>query len=169
MKPEQKPKGDFIAQGEEQIQAIYESVPEKDRATVERVVQAGGKLMFSEQTHKYMLEIVDADGDMAGKLGVGIVQLMMLLHQQTKGKIPLNAWTPAASILLVNAMEFVEKTDGGMDMELYGQALKIMILSLTKKVKEITGQTDKQAEPAQPAAQPSQPVGGLMSAPAQGV
>lgn len=165
MKPVQKQKGDFVAQGEEYIKSVYAAAPPQDRGTIERAVQAGGKVMFSAQTHKYFLEIMDSEGDMAAKLGVGIVQLMMLMHQQTKGKIPLNVWTPAASILLVTAMEFVEKTEGGMDMELFGKALKIMIAGLVKKVKEITGQSDQQ-QPQQPA-QP--PTGGLMGAQPQGV
>ena len=116
-----------------------------------------------------MLEIMESEGDMAAKLGVGIVQLMILLNQQAKGRIPLNVWTPAASILLVNAMEFIEKTDGGMDMDLFSKALKIMIAALMKKVKELTGQSDQEEQPpAQPTAPPAQ--GGLIDAqPAQGV
>ena len=153
MKPVQK---NFLAEGEQIIQDIYSKVPPQDKATVERVVKAGGTIMFSQQTHKYMQEILNTEGDIAPKLGIGIVQLMLLLNQQTKGKIPLNAWTPAASILLVNAMEFVDKTEGGMTFEIYDQALKIMIAGLSKKVKELTGQGEG-TQPGPPTGQPASP------------
>lgn len=168
---EKKPGMDFTAQGEEQINRVLAAVPPKDKGMVERVVKAGGKVMFSPETHQYMQTILSEAGNMADKLGIGIVQLMMLLHQQTKGTIPFNAWTPAASILLVHAMEFVDKTDGGMTMDLYSEALKVMIFGLKKKVEEIIHQGNKQPEqqnlPQQP--QPAQPPAGLISAQPQGV
>lgn len=162
MKKTDKPQSSFLADGEQYIQGVYAKIPPQDKGTVERVVAAGGKVMFSESTHKYMLEIINDKGDMATNLGAGIVQLMLLLLQQTKGNIPLNALTPAASILLIQAMEYVEKTQGGMSMEIFSDALKITIAGLMKKVKEITGDQTGQPDAAQPTAPPAQ--SGLMNA-----
>lgn len=167
---ENKEVSNFAKQGADQVSKLLAAIPPADKGEVERVVKAGGKVMFSKETHKYMQTILADEGDMADNLGIGIVQLMMLLHGQSKGNIPLKAWAPAASILLVHAMEFVDKTEGGMTMEIYGEALKVMIFGLKKKVEEIMQKSKQQGRPEQAGAQPpAQQSGGLMSAQPQGV
>jgi hypothetical protein len=155
---------------EQYIAAIYEKLPPQDKESVERAVIAGQKLMFSPQTHKYMLESLNKEGDMAEKLSVGMMQLITLLLQKTKGNIPPNVMIPAAMILLAKACEYVDKTMGGMTNAIFAEGLKLLSAAIHIKVKEANqgkqGQTG-QPEQAQPA-QPPQPQGGLISAPPAG-
>lgn len=153
-------KKNFTAQSEKYIQAIYEKISPQDKESVERVVIAGQKLMFSEQTHKYMLEALQKEGDLADKLSVGMIQLVILLLQQAKGNIPPNVMLPAASILLVKACQYVEQTQGGMDMGILSDANTMMIAGIHQKVKELADSKGQAPEaPQETPQEPAQPQG----------
>lgn len=154
---EQKKAG-FAEQGESYIQALNAKIPPQDKESVDRVVVAGQKLMFSEQTHKYMLSSLLAEGDVADKLSVGMIRLVIVLLQQAKGNIPPNIMLPAASILLVKACQYVDKTQGGMDMEILSDANTMMITGIHQKVKESDQSKPQEAAPQQaPQPTPQQP------------
>jgi hypothetical protein len=157
----------FTSTGEQYIAAVYEKLPPQDKESVQRAVIAGLKLMFSPQTHKYMLDSLNKEGDIAEKLSNGMMQLITILLQKTKGNIPPNVMIPAAAIMLVNACEYVEKTGGEMNTAIFSEALKMLNGSISIKVKEAQqGQGEAGApEAAQPTAQPAAQAGGLMSAP----
>lgn len=125
--------------------------------------------MFSEQTHKYMQQMLEKEGDMAGKLGYGIVELMGLLLQQSKGNIPAQILAPAATILLVKACEFTEQQGEEMNMDIFSDALEITIAGLKKNIDGMS-QWKQPPEPAQPEQpmQAEQPTG-LVGAQPQGV
>lgn len=142
----------FAETGEQYIEAVYQKLPPKDKGAVERAVVAGMKIMFSPQTHKYMLETLSGDGELSAKLSTGIIQLVILLHQKTKGAIPMNVMMPAAAILLVRAGEYVDKTEGGMNMDVFGESLKLMVAGVTREVQKMY---DKQG------GQGTQPMGGV--------
>ena len=147
----------FVENGEQYIEAVYQKAPPQDKGAIERTVVAGMKVMFSPQTHKYMLQTLSGDGDLPAKLSTGIVQLVILLHQKTKGAIPMNVMMPAAAILLVRAGEYVDKTEGGMNMDVFGEALKLMVAGVYREVQKML---EKQGvKPEQQAA--PQPIGGV--------
>lgn len=125
---------DFAKQSAEYAKHLNEKVAPQDRGSLERIVLAGQKVMFSEKTHKYMLEMLDKPGDTAGKLAYGIVELMGLLLQQSKGNMPPQLIIPAGSLLLLKACEFVARTGGEMDMDIYTEGLKLMIAGLRKQI-----------------------------------
>ena len=147
MQDGQKPSanGDFTAQGEQYIQTTYEKLPPQDKNSVERAVLDGQKIMFSQQTHKYMQEAIAHEGDLADNLAVAGVKLVILLLHETKGNIPPNIMLPAASILMVKACEYVDKTQGGMTMDIFYDALATMIAGIHKKVQE--ARAGDQAQP----------------------
>lgn len=174
IQPNTKPQGEmqpsgFMAEGEKYIETVYQKITPADKGAVERAVAAGGKVMFSAETHKYMTQILDGEGDIPTKLGYGITQLMVILFKQSGGNLPMNVWAPAGSILLVRAMEFVDKTDGGMSMEIFSEALKTMLAGMKIKVNEIisknqpNGQATEQPQAAQPST-PAPTAPGLMGA-----
>src|SRR5512139_436096 len=101
---------DFTKQSAEYEKHLNDKVAPEDRESLARIVLAGQKVMFSEQTHKYMVEMLDKPGDMSGKLAYGIVELMGLLVEQSKGKIPPQLIIPAGSLLLLKACEFIART-----------------------------------------------------------
>ena len=157
----------FSAQGEKFIQTITEKVEPKDRESLDRVVLAGQKFMFSKETHGYMQQILDAEGDMSEKLGMGIVQLMAVLMQQSKGNMPPQIIMPAAAILLAKACEYIERTGGEMNTEIFGNAMKIMAVGLHKMMSKSMGQV-QEGQP-QAGATPEQPAPSAQQPPPMGV
>lgn len=150
---------DFTSKSVAIEKAVYEKIDPADKGALERVVIAGQKFMFAQETHKYMTEILDKPGELSDRLGMGMVDLMLILIGQSKGRMPPQVIIPAATILLAKAGEFIEQTDGGMDTKVFGEALKLMIAGLKKKLEQMS-QGDQQQQPAaqpteQPAAQPA--------------
>lgn len=141
--------GDFSTKIEQVISTVYEKLPPEDKESVERVVLAGQKVMFSQETHKFMIAALSKQGDMDEKLSVGMIQFVIVLLQQAKGNIPPNVMIPAAVILLSEACKYVDRTQGGMTMDIFGDASSMMIAGIYRKVEEAQGQTK-----GQPAGQP---------------
>ena len=149
---------DFAAQAAEYEKHLNEKIDPKDRESLGRIVLAGQKVMFSEKTHKYMLEMLDKPGDTSGKLAYGIVELMGLMLQQSKGNMPPQLIIPGASMLLLKACEFVARTGGEMNMDIYAEAVKLMIAGLRKQIEGAGQQQQPQQQGAiQQQAQAPQP------------
>ena len=145
---------DFSEQAALYVSSLMEKVSPKDRGSLERIVAAGEKVMFSKDTHQYMVDMLDQEGDLADKLGHGAVQLIKLLMQQSNGTMPPVLVIPAASLLLLKACEFVEKTDGGMTMEIFSAALKLMIAGIREEVSKVQSQPQEPQQSPQSQAQP---------------
>lgn len=160
--------GGFSEESAGFIKSIYEKIDPKDEQSLNRTVRAGAEMMFSAKTHKYMQQILDKEGDMAGKLGYGIVELMGLLFKQSKGNIPPQIIAPAAAILLVKACEFVEKKGEEMNMDIFGDALEMLMAGLKKNIDEMGKKPAGQQAPAQPTP-PAPAAQGLINMQAQGV
>lgn len=158
-----KPAGDgsFAANADQFIQNIYEKVDPNDKGSLERIVVAGQKMMFSKETHQYMTELLDGEGEMEDKIGMGIVQLMMVLYQQSKGSMPPQLIMPAASILLAKACVYVEKTGGEMNTQIFGEALKLMAVGLHRQLSKTGGDQQEQEQPGAMPGEQQQP-GGLV-------
>lgn len=153
------------------IQEVQEGIqlPPELQDAYERVVAAGMKVLFSKETHKYMLEQLDAPGSNAEKLGKGIAKVMVFLYNESNGSMPQEILVPAAMILLLRAAEFVNESGKGQvaDEEI-GQAMEILIDSLFEGFgadrSEFDAALAQGEQPAAPAA-PAQP--GLLAQGAQ--
>jgi hypothetical protein len=88
---------------------IAKAVPPEMQEAFARVVKAGMKVMFSEETHDMMMEQLAADGDMEQVLGEGIAGLMLLLFQKSNKTMPPEVLVPAGIYLLSEAADFTEK------------------------------------------------------------
>ncbi|HYN54416.1 MAG TPA: hypothetical protein VES38_06900 [Methylotenera sp.] len=88
---------------------ISRAIPPKLQEAFARVVKAGMKVMFSEQTHQMMMEQLSADGEMDQVLGEGIAGLMLLLFQKSNQTMPPEVIVPAGIYLLSEAADFTEK------------------------------------------------------------
>ena len=147
---QQDQKGGFTANAEQFIKNVYEKIDPADKESLDRVVVAGQKLMFSKETHQAMLDAIEGEGDMADKLGMGIVQLMMILFQQSKGNMPPQVIMPAASILLAKACEYIERTGGEMSTAIFGEALKLTTVGLHRQLSKMTGEQPSGQQQEQP-------------------
>lgn len=83
-------------------------------AQLDKIVLAGKKVMFSEQSHKMFLEQLDGSGTVAQKLGQGVAGLMGLLWQESRQSLPPQLLIPAGMVLVAVAADFLRQ--GGMDV-----------------------------------------------------
>ena len=164
-------KGPFASQGQQFIKAVYEKINPKDKGSLDRIVKAGSQIMFSKDTHKYMLQALEGEGDMSEKIGMGIVQLMTILYEQSKKSMPLQLMMPAASIFVELACEYVDKEQGGMTMDIFSEALQLVGVGLHRMLSGKIGneQSGTQPQGTQPPGSQQNAQAGLINNQAQGV
>ena len=148
----------FTKSGEQYIKHVEAKVDPQDLEHMRKVVIAGMKVMFSKETHQYMVQMLEKKGDVGHKVGVGIVELMGLLLKQSKGNIKPQIIIPAGSILALRACEYLERTGEKMDMGIFGEAIKMMSVGIKRQV-DLLAKESPQGQP-----QPQQPpqVGGML-------
>jgi len=89
---------------------IEAHIPPQFQSAVERLVLAGMKAMFDPRTHQLMLDELRSQGDDLGKgAAVGIAALISQLLARVKGEMPQPAIVPAALILLMEALSFLDE------------------------------------------------------------
>jgi hypothetical protein len=91
---------------------LADSIPKEFQEAFARVVQAGMKVMFSEQTHSLMVEQLQAEGDIAQNIGKGVASLMGLLFEKSNGTMPQEVMIPAGIYLIAKGSEFIEQIAG---------------------------------------------------------
>ena len=105
-------------------QAILQSADERLRPVIQKVVDAGLKVMFSPETRELTLRQLKGGADPEA-IGAGAAKLMGVLFNQSKGTIPMQAAIPASTILLCEALQFLE--DAGVaqvNQDLLAQSMK---------------------------------------------
>jgi len=148
-------------------------MPPELQEAYERVVIAGMKVMFSKQTHQYFIDQLQAEGQMAQKLGQGVAGLMMFLFKESNQTIPPEVIIPAGIRLLTKAADFINQSGKAkVSNQEIGDAMELMITTLLtqfgvapEQMEELFAQYSDQniqdpaaQTPAQPApAQPVQP------------
>lgn len=154
---------DKIAEG-------IEMPPELQEA-YERVVIAGMKVMFSKQTHKFFIEQLQAEGQMAQKLGQGVAGLVMFLFKESNQTIPQEVLIPAGVRLLTKAADFINQSGKAqVSNQEIGEAMALMIESIMTQFGITPEQMDQalaeQGGQEMPAVDPAQPAA-LQPAPAE--
>jgi hypothetical protein len=102
-----RPQGDDLSA--EAVSNNIKMPPELQEA-YDRVVIAGMKVMFSDESHKMMLQFMDEEGPADEKLGKGIAGLMLILFKESNETIPPQVIIPAAVQLLMRAADFAKKS-----------------------------------------------------------
>jgi hypothetical protein len=118
----------------QQRSEMRENVPEDLRDAYDRIIGAGMKFMFSDQTHGEMVKMLKGQGTLDDKLSAGVAYLMMNMVQQSNGTMPPELIIPAGIDLILQAAEFAEKT--GMDQvttEIIANAMHKYVLLVAKK------------------------------------
>jgi hypothetical protein len=105
-----RPQGDDLSA--EAVSNNIKMPPELQEA-YDRVVIAGMKVMFSDESHKMMLQFMDEEGPADEKLGKGIAGLMLILFKESNETIPPQVIIPAAVQLLMRAAEFAKQSGMG--------------------------------------------------------
>ena len=90
-------------------QAAEAKVEPKYRNAFERIVAAGMKVMYSEQSNSLLTDQLSKPGEPATNVGDGVGKLMGILWSEGKGTLPMQAMMPAAVVLVCEALDFMEK------------------------------------------------------------
>jgi hypothetical protein len=91
---------------------VASKIPEKLQESFARVVKAGMKVMFSEQTHSLFIKQLEAEGDIGENIGQGMAGMMLLLFQKSNQKMPPEIIIPAGMYLMMEGVDFLEKITG---------------------------------------------------------
>ena len=94
-------------------QNIESKLPAKMKEGYLRIVVAGMKLLFSDQTHTQVREIIQrvtAGGNKPETIAVGMVNLIGLLYKASNGKMAFESAFPAMVTLLAYVLEYMEHT-----------------------------------------------------------
>jgi hypothetical protein len=129
MGPEEAANGEPEAAGpfREQVGAKIEVPPEMQEA-YERIILAGMKVMYSEETGRMAMDSLQGEGPIEQRLAKGICDLMVLLWQESNQSMPPQLIIPAAVELLSDAADFMNES--GMeqvDMPQLGEAMRLMV------------------------------------------
>lgn len=157
-------------------QAIQAKVAPDSQQAFQRIVTAGLKVMYSPETHDLMVKQLGANGDPAEMAGAGAAKLLGILFKQSKGTMPMSGAIPAATVLLCEGLDFMEKSGKvKVTSDLISAAMKALSANLLQlfgatpqKLQNILSngaQADKNAP--QGSAQPPQATQAAPSAPPQ--
>lgn len=89
--------------------AITAKVPPKQMPTFKKIISAGTRVMYSEKMHKMVVDQLKKPGNPADMAGEGVAKLMGILITQSKGTMPMEAGSPAAGVLLCEALDMMEQ------------------------------------------------------------
>ena len=88
------------------------TVPPKYQRGYHAIMAAGLKMMFDQGTFKYTeeyLRSIKSPQDVPKIVAHGVVKLISLIFNSTKGKMPLEPSGTAAIVLMCHALEYVER------------------------------------------------------------
>lgn len=120
----------------QQAEAKVEStIKPNDKDAYQRIVIAGMKVAFDPSTHGSIVDGLQNSKDPIHDVAVGTVGLLILLSQQSKGKMPIPPMVSAGMTLLINGLDYLEKTKVlKVDADMLGNATNIYITTLMPKV-----------------------------------
>lgn len=88
--------------------AVLEKSDQRLQPVILKLVEAGKKVMYSERTRDLALEQLQGGADPEA-IGSGIAQLAGILFTESQRTAPMEALMPAAVLLLVEALAFLEE------------------------------------------------------------
>jgi hypothetical protein len=109
-------------------------MPPELQEAYERVVIAGMKVMFSKESHDFMLRQLQQGGSLGEKLGKGVAGLLLVLFKQSNETMPPQVIIPAGVELVAQAADFLK--EAGMEQPTnddIGQGIQIMISIILEK------------------------------------
>jgi hypothetical protein len=111
--------------------ATADNIPKEFQEAFSRVVKAGMKVMFSDETHELMLDQLEGEGDLAEKVGMAVAGMMAMLFEKSNGTMPSEVIIPAATYLLAQGADFLEQVTGEeLTPDIIADASEVMIRQL---------------------------------------
>lgn len=122
----------------------------EQKPQLERIVEAGKRVMFDKSTHHLMLETMQGDAPIEQKIGGGVVSLLGMLWNESKQSLPPELIIPAGVILVAEAVDFLNKAGEPVTPEQNGAATEFMVDALLNGAK---GDEGSEPNPEQPGPQ----------------
>lgn len=131
----------FNGTPKEITEQVLNSIPKQFEESFSKIITAGMRIMFSDETHELMLDQLEQEGDFAQNIGNAITGLMLLMYQKSNGTMPQELIIPAGIYLLAKGVNFIEKVTGEqVTSDVLSQAIQMMLDTLIEK----TGADPKQ-------------------------
>lgn len=131
------PEGEEAADGQMTPESVRSqmNIPDDLREAYERLVVAGSKVMFAPQTREMALkQMQSGQGDVAERLGNGIVALIAMLYQRSNKTLPPQILIPAGVDLLVQAADFLRQSgDEQITDKDIARAMEVFVTSLLQQ------------------------------------
>jgi hypothetical protein len=113
---------------------ISKDIPSNYQEAFARVIKAGMKVMFSEETHQFMIKELQKEGELSERIGEAVAGLMLLLYMQSNKTMPQEVIIPAGIYLLGQGAQFLEEVTGEeITPDITGAAMQVMIDTLLTK------------------------------------
>jgi hypothetical protein len=157
---------------------VEASVPEKYQKGYNQIMAAGLQAMFSEKTFPLMedyLKDIKSQTDIPNLVAHGIIKLLSILFNESKGQMQLEASGAAAIALMTHALDYVEQVIKiEVTKEILAQTTELVRHGLMVFLKQASKLSDedfnKALTPKQPGSEevpveepaPAEPVGGVL-------
>lgn len=155
---------------EESQAAILQQADERLRPVIMKLVAAGQEVMYSEKTRQMMVEQL-GDGQDPEAVGAAVAKLTGILFNQSKNTAPMQALIPAANLLMLEGLQFLE--DAGtiqvtpQSLAQYTMATNSSLLQMLGVTPEkLQGMIQQSGAPAQP--EQPMPAAGIIGGAPQG-
>ncbi|HXE49563.1 MAG TPA: hypothetical protein VN663_14385 [Ramlibacter sp.] len=115
-------------------QGIEEKVPPDLKKDYDSIVLAGMDVMFNPKTSDLIEQQLDAQGDIVDNVADGISKLMMIIYNESQGRMSIPAAGLACVTLMCQALDYWEKTrDGQVTDDLVAQATKATVMKTLQR------------------------------------
>lgn len=91
---------------------VEKSVKPADQQNYQKIIQAGMKLLYIQQTHQMLMQGLDQEPDKIKAVAEGMVAILGLMFKESRNTMPPVPMIQAGMSLLLNVLDFLEQ--GGM-------------------------------------------------------
>ena len=154
----QSESGEFTINPDQIESGIKQKLDGKKLSALNRILDAGNKLIFGKDTHYQILEDLTDDDDtqLSRELGEGAANLAVLMFKKSGGTMPQELIVPAGVILLARVCEFLSRSGHPITDDMFDEATHVFNTKLSQladpnyqdKVQQAMGQ-DEQEQPDQ--------------------
>lgn len=141
---------------------IFKQLPQELHQPLKQLLTAGMQLLFSKDSHDLLMEGINENDEvpLSDELAVGAVSLFKIMMGKAKGQIPGEIIMPAAAILLVRVLEFLQESGSTeVNDQVFSDAMEMFKVKIEKDIgASEQGQASEQPMPPE-GAQPIPPEG----------
>jgi hypothetical protein len=87
--------------------AVLQKADPRLAPVIEKAVKAGEQVMYAPQARQQLIAAL-GDGSDPESIGAGIAKVLAVMYHKTNNTMPMQVGVPAATILLLEALQFIE-------------------------------------------------------------